>query len=91
MARLRRGDPRWKRTFTDLVYLPQMELLRFLRAKGYKTLIVTGGGQDFVRVYSGRMYDIPPEQVVGRPAGSTTSMPRAAARADQGAEASPQR
>src|SRR5215472_17134068 len=58
-------DPRWKRRYTDLVYLPQIELLNYLRANGYKTYIVTGGGQDFVRVYSERVYGIPPEQVVG--------------------------
>jgi phosphoglycolate phosphatase-like HAD superfamily hydrolase len=58
-------DPRWKRPFTDLVYQPQIELLNFLRANGFKTYIVTGGGQDFVRAYAERTYGIPPEQVVG--------------------------
>ena len=58
-------DPRWKRPFTDLVYQPQIELLEFLRANGYRTFIVTGGGQDFVRAYSERVYGVPPEQVVG--------------------------
>jgi phosphoglycolate phosphatase-like HAD superfamily hydrolase len=58
-------DPRWKRPFTDLVYQPQIELLAFLRANGYRTFIVTGGGQDFVRAYSERVYGVPPEQVVG--------------------------
>jgi phosphoglycolate phosphatase-like HAD superfamily hydrolase len=58
-------DPRWKRPFTDLTYLPQIELLSFLRANGFKTYIVTGGGQDFVRVFAERVYGIPPEQVVG--------------------------
>ena len=58
-------DPRWKRSFTELTYLPMQELLRYLRANGYKTYIVTGGGQDFVRVYSQQVYGIPPEQVVG--------------------------
>ena len=58
-------DPRWKRSYTDLVYLPQIELLKYLRANGYRTYIVTGGGQDFVRAYSERTYVIPPEQVVG--------------------------
>jgi hypothetical protein len=58
-------DPRWKRPFTDLTYLPQIELLKYLRANGFKTYIVTGGGQDFVRVYSERVYGIPPEQVIG--------------------------
>jgi phosphoglycolate phosphatase-like HAD superfamily hydrolase len=62
-------DPRWKRPFTDLTYLPQIELLSFLRANGFKTYIVTGGGQDFVRVYSDRVYGIPREQVVGTAGG----------------------
>ncbi len=58
-------DPRFKRPFTDLVYLPMREAMEYLRANGFKTYIVTGGGQDFVRVYSQRVYGIPPEQVVG--------------------------
>jgi phosphoglycolate phosphatase-like HAD superfamily hydrolase len=58
-------DPRWKRPYTDLVYAPQIELLKYLRSVGYRTFIVTGGGQDFVRVYAERVYGIPPEQVVG--------------------------
>jgi phosphoglycolate phosphatase-like HAD superfamily hydrolase len=58
-------DPRWKRPFTDLVYQPQIELLNYLRANGYRTFIVTGGGQDFVRAYSEQVYGIPPEQVIG--------------------------
>ncbi len=58
-------DPRWKRPFTDLVYQPQIELLKYLRANGYRTYIVTGGGQDFVRAYAEPVYGIPPEQVVG--------------------------
>jgi hypothetical protein len=62
-------DPRWKRPHTDLVYLPQIELLKYLRANGYRTYIVTGGGQDFVRAYSERTYGIPPEQVVGTAGG----------------------
>jgi phosphoglycolate phosphatase-like HAD superfamily hydrolase len=64
-------DPRWKRPYTDLTYQPMQEVLTYLRANGYKTYIVTGGGQDFVRVYSEKTYGIPPEQVVGT-AGSTT-------------------
>ena len=67
LARAR--DPRWKRPFTDLTYLPQIELLTLMRANGFKTYIVTGGGQDFVRVYSDRVYGIPPEQVVGSAGG----------------------
>jgi phosphoserine phosphatase len=63
-------DPRWKRPYTELTYLPMQEALKFLRANGYKTYIVTGGGQDFVRVYSEATYGIPPEQVVGTAAGT---------------------
>ena len=62
-------DPRWKRPYTDLIYLPQIELLTFLRANGFKTYIVTGGGQDFVRAYSEITYGVPPEQVVGTAGG----------------------
>ena len=58
-------DPRWKRPYTDLVYQPMLEVLTYLRANGYRTFIVTGFGQDFVRVYSQKVYGIPPEQVVG--------------------------
>ncbi len=58
-------DRRWKRPFTELVYQPQIELLKYLRASGYRTFIVTGGGQDFVRAYAEPVYGIPPEQVVG--------------------------
>ncbi len=64
-------DPRWKRPYTELTYQPMKEVLGYLRANGYKTYIVTGGGQDFVRVYSEATYGIPPEQVVGT-AGATT-------------------
>ncbi|MPZ29809.1 MAG: haloacid dehalogenase-like hydrolase [Rhodospirillales bacterium] len=63
-------DPRWKRPYTELAYQPMLEVLRYFRANGYKTYIVTGGGQDFVRVYAERVYGIPPEQVVGT-AGAT--------------------
>ncbi len=58
-------DPRWKRPYTELVYQPMLEVMKYLRDNGYKTYIVTGGGQDFVRVYSEKVYGIPPEQVVG--------------------------
>ena len=58
-------DPRWKRPYTDLIYQPMLEVMQYLRGNGFKTYIVTGGGQDFVRVYSERVYGIPPEQVVG--------------------------
>src|SRR5215467_6624844 len=62
-------DPRWKRPYTELTYFPMMELLKFLRANSFKTYIVTGGGQDFVRVYAQAVYGIPPEQVVGTAVG----------------------
>jgi phosphoglycolate phosphatase-like HAD superfamily hydrolase len=58
-------DPRWKRPYTELVYQPMQELLKYLRDNGFKTYIVTGGGQDFVRQYAEKTYGIPPEQVVG--------------------------
>jgi phosphoglycolate phosphatase-like HAD superfamily hydrolase len=64
-------DARWKRPYTELTYLPMIELLKYLRANGYKTYIVTGGGQDFVRVYSEQVYGIPPEQVVGTAGGTS--------------------
>jgi phosphoglycolate phosphatase-like HAD superfamily hydrolase len=57
--------PRFNRPYTDLVYQPMLEVMRYLREKGFRTYIVTGGGQEFVRVYSERVYGIPPEQVVG--------------------------
>jgi len=64
-------DARWKRPYTELVYQPMLELMRYLRANGYKTYIVTGGGQDFVRVYAERVYGVPPEQVVGSMGGTS--------------------
>jgi phosphoglycolate phosphatase-like HAD superfamily hydrolase len=63
-------DSRWKKPFTELTYLPMQEVLKYLRENGYKTYIVTGGGQDFVRVYSEQTYGIPPEQVVGTAGGT---------------------
>ncbi|WP_035661147.1 HAD family phosphatase [Bradyrhizobium sp. Ec3.3] len=63
-------DGRWKRPYTDLIYQPMLEVMQYLRSNGFKTYIVTGGGQDFVRVYSERVYGIPPEQVVGTAAGT---------------------
>lgn len=58
-------DPRWKRPYTELVYQPMLEVMTYLRANGFKTYIVTGFGQDFVRLYSQQVYGTPPEQVVG--------------------------
>ena len=63
-------DPRWKRPYTELTYVPMQEVMKYLRDNGYRTYIVTGGGQDFVRVYSEKTYGVPPEQVVGT-AGAT--------------------
>jgi haloacid dehalogenase-like hydrolase len=65
--------PRFKRPYTELVYQPMLEVLKYLRANGYKTYIVTGGGQDFVRVYAELVYGIPPEQVVGTMGGTKYS------------------
>jgi phosphoglycolate phosphatase-like HAD superfamily hydrolase len=57
--------PRFDRLYTDLVYEPMLEVMKYLREKGFRTYIVTGGGQEFVRVYSEQVYGVPPEQVVG--------------------------
>jgi phosphoglycolate phosphatase-like HAD superfamily hydrolase len=57
--------PRFDRPYTDLVYQPMLEVMRYLRANGFRTYIVTGSGQEFVRVYSEQVYGVPPEQVVG--------------------------
>src|SRR5215470_10684722 len=61
----RAKHPRFKRPYTELVYQPMLEVMQYLRANGYKTYNVTGGGQDFVRVYAEQAYGIPPWQVVG--------------------------
>jgi haloacid dehalogenase-like hydrolase len=58
-------DPRWHRPFTELIYQPMLELMQYLRTNGYKTYIVTGGGQEFVRAYAEQTYGIPPEQIIG--------------------------
>ena len=58
-------DPRWHRPYTELIYQPMLEVMKYLRANGYRTYIVTGGGQDFVRVYAEQVYGIPPEQIIG--------------------------
>jgi hypothetical protein len=57
--------PRFKRPYTELAYLPMIELLGFLRASGFKTFIVSGGGIEFMRPWTERVYGVPPEQVVG--------------------------
>ena len=61
---------RWDRRYTELVYQPMLEVLGYLRDNGFKTYIVTGGGQDFVRVYAQQVYGVPPEQVVGTAGGT---------------------
>ena len=58
-------DPRFKRPYTDLVYQPMLELLAYLRANGFKTFIVSGGGIEFMRPFTESVYGVPPEQVVG--------------------------
>jgi phosphoglycolate phosphatase-like HAD superfamily hydrolase len=65
--------PRWNRLYTELTYQPMLEVLQYLRDNGFKTFIVTGGGQDFVRLYSQQVYGIPPEQVVGTAGGTKFS------------------
>src|SRR5271167_758555 len=57
--------PRFDRPYTDLVYQPMLEVMKYLRANGFRTYIVTGGGQIFVRTYSQQVYGVPPEQVIG--------------------------
>jgi phosphoserine phosphatase len=57
--------PRFKRPYTDLVFQPMLEVLAYLRANGFKTFIISGGGIEFMRPWTERVYGIPPEQVVG--------------------------
>jgi hypothetical protein len=58
-------DHRFKRPYTDLVYQPMLELLAYLRDNGFKTFIVSGGGIEFMRPWSYKVYGVPPDQVVG--------------------------
>ena len=57
--------PKYKKPYTDCVYQPMVELLEYLRANGFKTFIVSGGGIEFMRPWTEKVYGIPPEQVVG--------------------------
>jgi hypothetical protein len=57
--------PVTKRPYTEMVYQPMLELLAYLRANGFKTFIVSGGGNEFMRAFAERIYGVPPEQVVG--------------------------
>jgi phosphoglycolate phosphatase-like HAD superfamily hydrolase len=58
-------DPRFKRHYDTLTYAPMLELLRYLRAHGFKTYIVSGGTVEFMRAFTERTYGVPPEQVIG--------------------------
>ena len=57
--------PKTGRLYTEMVYQPMLELLAYLRANGFKTFIVSGGGVEFMRTFADKVYGIPPEQVVG--------------------------
>jgi phosphoserine phosphatase len=57
--------PRFDKLYTELVYAPMLEVMQYLRTNGYRTYIVTGGGQIFVRTYAQQVYGVPPEQVIG--------------------------
>ena len=57
--------PKTQRLFTEMVYQPMLELLAYLRANGFKTFIVSGGGIEFIRPWSERVYGVPPEKVIG--------------------------
>ena len=59
------SHPRWERPYTDLVYQPMLEVMQYLRANGFTTYIVTGGGQAFVRAYAEHVYGTLPEHVIG--------------------------
>ncbi|HZI49528.1 MAG TPA: HAD family hydrolase [Pyrinomonadaceae bacterium] len=57
--------PRFKQPYTECVYQPMIELMQYLRKNGFKTYIVTGGGQEYVRAFAAQTYGVPPEQIVG--------------------------
>ncbi len=57
--------PKYERQYTELTYQPQIELLRYLEANGFKTFIVSGGSVEFMRTFTEEVYGIPPERVVG--------------------------
>ncbi len=57
--------PRFGRPYMEVVYQPMLELLAYLRANGFKTFIVSGGGADFMRPWTQDVYGVPPEQVIG--------------------------
>ena len=57
--------PKFDRPYTEVIFQPMLELLAYLRANGFKTFIVSGGGVEFMRVWAEKVYGIPPEQVIG--------------------------
>jgi haloacid dehalogenase-like hydrolase len=57
--------PKFDKPYPEMVYQPMLEVMKYLRDNGYKTYIVTGGGQAFVRAYAPQVYGIPPEQIIG--------------------------
>jgi hypothetical protein len=59
------NHPRFKKPYSELVYQPMLEILDYLRANDFKTFIVSGGGIEFMRVFSEKVYGVPPEQVIG--------------------------
>ena len=58
-------NPKTKRPYTEMVFQPMIELMAYMRANGFKTYIVSGGGVEFMRVFSEQVYGVPPEQVIG--------------------------
>lgn len=66
--------PRFKRPYTECIYQPMLELMRYLRANGFKTYIVTGGGTEFVRPWAPQTYGVPVEQIVGSSLKTTFEM-----------------
>jgi phosphoglycolate phosphatase-like HAD superfamily hydrolase len=59
------AHPKFNRPYTELIFQPMLELLAYLRANGFKTFLVSGGGIEFMRVFADKVYGIPPEQVIG--------------------------
>jgi len=57
--------PKYNRPYTECIYQPMLEVLAYLRASGFKTFIVSGGGLDFMRAFAEEVYGIPPEQIIG--------------------------
>ena len=86
-----RKHPRWNRPYTELAYQPMLEVLKYLRANGYRTYIVTGGGQDFVRVYPKRSMASRPSRWSARGRDEVRLRQGRQADPDQGAEAPAER